>query len=320
MRCSKLIQDFKTYLESHNIVGLSSIPKSDLHNHAGAGGNIKYVASKANMNVIPPPSVFESLSHMYNWYKDNIKVHCTYLDRLEAAFVQASEDNIRVLAMSFEIDEENKIGGMDIGLFIQTINNFNKQLAPHTTFLPELTFNRACNTDSAYSKIDEILSYNWFKSIDINGDEFAQSIRNFKKIFRSAKDSGLRLKAHIGEFGTADDVMEGVEELELDEVHHGIAAVNSSYVMRWLADHKIQLNVCPSSNIMLGRVKSYDSHPIRRLYDFGIPVTVNTDDLLIFNQTVSQEYLNLFKAGLMNAEELNDIRETGLNEINNYIS
>lgn len=90
--------------------------------------------------------------------------------------------------------------------------------------------------------------------------------------------------------------------------------------MRWLADHKIQLNVCPSSNIMQGRVKSYNSHPIRKLYDFGIPVTVNTDDLLIFNQTVSQEYLNLFKASLMTAEELNDIRETGLNEINNYIS
>lgn len=315
-----MIQEFKTHLKNHNIVGLSSIPKSDLHNHAGAGGNVKYVAARANIAVSPPPSVFESLSHMYNWYKENIKVHCTYLDRLEAAFVQASEDNIHVLAMSFETDEENKIGGMDIGLFIRTINNFHKQLAPFTTFLPELTFNRACNVDSAYSRIDEILSYNWFESIDINGDEFAQPIKNFKKIYRRAKDSNLRLKAHIGEFGTADDVMEAVEELELDEVHHGIAAANSTYIMRWLADHKIQLNICPSSNIMLGRVKSYKSHPIRKLYDYGIPVTINTDDLLIFNQTASQEYLNLFKAGLMTAEELNDIRETGLKEINNYVS
>lgn len=312
--------NFKEYLKSDNIYGLSSIPKSDLHNHAGAGGNIKYIASRANIDIDSPPSVFESLSHMYTWYKDNIKMHCTYLDRLEAAFVQASQDNIRVLAMSFETDDENKIGGMDIGLFIQTINNFNKQLAPLTKFLPELTFNRSCNVDNAYSRINEALSYNWFKSIDTNGDEFAQPIKNFKKIFRSAKDSGLRLKAHVGEFGNADDVMEAVEELELDEVHHGIAAVNSSFIMKWLAENEIQLNICPTSNIMLGRVKNYKDHPIRKLYDFGIPVTINTDDLLIFNQTVSQEYRNLFRAGLMTDEELNDIRETGLKEINNFLS
>lgn len=310
-----MIEEFKTHLTNYNIVGLSSIPKSDLHNHAGAGGNVNYVASRANIEISPPPDVFESLSHMYNWFKENIKIHCTYLSRLEASFVQASEDNIHVLAMSFETDEENKIGGMDISLFIQTINNFNKQLAPQTTFLPELTFNRACNVESAYSRLDEILSYNWFKSVDICTDEFSQPIKNFIKIYRKAKDSGLRLKAHVGEFGTADAVMEAVEELELDEVHHGIAAANSPYIMRWLADHKIQLNICPSSNIMLGIVKSYDSHPIRKLYDYGIPVTINTDDLLIFNQTASQEYLNLFKAGLMTAEELNDIRETGLKAI-----
>lgn len=313
-----MIQKFKTCLQNHDLVGLSLVPKSDLHNHAGAGGNVNYVASRANIEIGTPPAVFESLSHMYNWFVENIKVHCTYLNRLEAAFVQASKDNIHVLAMSFETDEESKIGGMDLGLFIQTIDNFNKQLAPLTTFLPELTFNRACIVDSAYSRIDEILSYNWFKSVDICTDEFSQPIKNFKKIYRRAKDSGPRLKAHVGEFGTADDVMEAVEELELDEVHHGIAAANSAYIMRWLADHKIQLNICPTSNVMLGRVKSYDSHPIRKLYDYGIPVTINTDDLLIFNKTASQEYLNLFEAGLMTAEELNDIRETGLEEINNY--
>ena len=88
--------------------------------------------------------------------------------------------------------------------------------------------------------------------------------------------------------------------------------------MRWWADHKIQLNICPSSNVMLRLVESYALHPIRKLYDYGIPITINSDDLLIFNQTVSQEYLNLFEADLMTAEELNDIRETGLKELINY--
>ena len=54
-------------------------------------------------------------------------------------------------------------------------------------------------------------------------------------------------------------------------------------------------------------------------FDHGIPVTINTDDMLVFNQSVSQEYLNLYISGLMNAEELDYIRETGLKEIKNFI-
>ncbi|HKL98454.1 MAG TPA: adenosine deaminase [Mobilitalea sp.] len=312
--------EFITHLQNHNLLELSSIPKSDLHNHAGCGGNVNYIASQINVKIDQPPTVFESILHMYNWFTDNIKVHCSYLKRLEASFVQASDDNIHVLAMSFETDETNKIAGMDLGLFIQTMNDFKQRLATSTIFLPELTFNRAtCDVNSAYSRLDEILSYHWFKSIDICSDECVQPIKNFKKIYKKAKDSGLRLKAHVGEFGTADDVMEAVEELGLDEVHHGIAAATSPSIMNWLADNRVQLNICPSSNVMLGVVKGYKVHPIRKLYDYGIPVTINTDDLLIFNQTVSQEYLNLYKAGLMTGEELNNIRELGLKEINYYV-
>lgn len=159
------------------------------------------------------------------------------------------------------------------------------------------------------------MSYDWFKSVDINSGESQQPIKNFKKIYRKAKGYGLRQKAHVGEFGTADDVMEAVEELELDEVHHGIAAAKSDVVMNFLSKNKIQLNVCPTSNVMLGLVESCLAHPIRILYDKGIPVTINTDDMLVFNQSVSQEYLNLFISGLMSADELDIIRETGLKEI-----
>lgn len=308
-------EQFKTYLHSGSLEGLSSINKSDLHNHFGKGGNIHYIESIANIVVELPPERFDSLFHMDEWFKDNIKKYCPYLRRLEAAFVQAADDNIGVLAASFGISEENTMAGMEPKAFMDTMKVFNKQFAPNTILLPELAFTRGCDTDKEFSRLDEIFSYNWFKSVDINGNEFGQPIKDFKKIYRKAKEYGLRLKAHVGEFGTADDVMEAVQELELDEVHHGVAAAKSEFVMKWLSKNKIQLNVCPTSNIMLGVVESYSSHPIRQLYDNGVAVTMNTDDMLVFNQSVSQEYLNLFKSGLMNAEELDCIRETGLREI-----
>ena len=82
--------------------------------------------------------------------------------------------------------------------------------------------------------------------------------------------------------------------------------------MRFLADNRIQLNVCPSSNVMLGYVKDYRDHPIRVLVENGVRVTINTDDLLIFDSSIENEYLKLYCAGTLSAEQLDEIRRVGL--------
>ncbi len=308
-------KQFTEALHKSSIADIQNISKSDLHNHAGRGGSIQYIEEWANVKIQLPVKPFDSLSQMQEWFESNVKCHCIgvqgYIKRIEAAFAQAEKDNIKILAMSFGIGEIDSLGNM--ASFSKIVNGLHQHYAPNTKFFPELAFGRESEIDTVIYRIDEILSYNWFKSVDICNNEFAQPIRNFKPIYKRAKAAGLRLKAHVGEFGSADDVMEAVEELELNEVHHGIAAAQSVQIMKWLADNKIQLNVCPTSNIKLKVVDSYANHPIRKLYDYSVPVTVNTDDLLIFNQTISQEYLNLFKAKLMTADELDAIRETGLN-------
>lgn len=308
---------FQQALQDNILQDVASYPKSDLHSHAGRGGNVKYISKWSDVKIALPPHKFQSLSHMHQWYLDNIKSLTIgiegQLKRWEAAFRQAFDDNITVLALSFETSEIASVGGMET--FMNILTEFNQIYAPDTIFLPELTFDRACDVNSALNEIDYILSYDYFKSIDICCDEFAQPIKSFKPLYRKAKEYGVRLKAHVGEFGTADDVMEAVEELELDEVHHGIAAASSDFIMNWLARHKIQLNICPTSNVMLGIVDEYKNHPIRKLYHAGVPVTINTDDLLIFNQSVSEEYINLYCAGVLNADELDDIRLTGLNQV-----
>ena len=83
--------------------------------------------------------------------------------------------------------------------------------------------------------------------------------------------------------------------------------------MRFLADNHIQLNVCPSSNVMLRYAKDYEHHPIKTLVENGVEVTINTDDLLIFNSSIENEYLKLYKAGTLSVEQLEEIRLRGLN-------
>lgn len=307
-------KQFIAYLREESAEGLQSTPKSDLHNHAGRGGSLRYISDKAYANILPPKVPFTSLDTMQEWFELNIKIHCPgmcgYLLRIEAAFAQARKDNIVRLALSYGLGEVEALGGMVP--FMQTMNALHNAHAKGTVFLPELALDRACDADQIYDDVKEFLSYRWFTSIDICCNELAKPIKPFHKIYRLAKDMGVTRKAHVGEFGTAQDVQMACETLELQEVHHGIAAAASKPVMKWLANNKIQLNICPTSNIMLGRVMRYEEHPIRALYDFGVPVTINTDDLLIFNQSVSQEYMNLIQAGLMTANELDEIRLTGL--------
>ena len=75
-----------------------------------------------------------------------------------------------------------------------------------------------------------------------------------------------------------------------------------------------QLNVTPTSNVMLSRVETIGVHPIRALYDNGVRVTVNSDDVAIFDQGVSDEFLALYEAGLFTAAELDEVRQDGLRQ------
>ena len=179
----------------------------------------------------------------------------------------------------------------------------------------QIGLSRHC--DTAY--LEDCIARFWgckaFYSIDLYGDELAQPIENFKSIYRRAKAEGLRLKAHVGEWGTADDVRRAVECLELDEVQHGIAAAEDFSVVRFLRDNRIRLNITPSSNVLLGRVKDIKTHPVAKLYRSGVDVTVNSDDVLIFDSDVSKEYLRLYQSGCLSANELDDIRKNGLRTV-----
>lgn len=305
-------EKFIKALEDNDIDEMRKIPKSDLHNHAPRGGNKRYIEDWAGVSIPKPPK-FKTLNDMNTWNLQNIKPlligRLGYEKRIEAAFSQAKLDGIKVLHMSFCIGEEvaydNSVENM-----VQALKIIHKSVAPEVTFIPEIAFISYRPVDEISNKLDQFLDQNYFKSIDMYGDEF--DAPKFKKVYRKAKDKGLILKAHVGEFGTAELVREVVEELELDQVQHGIAAVNSQNVMKWLSDNKIQLNICPTSNIMLSRVEAYNVHPIRKLFDNGIKVTINTDDMIIFDQSVSQEFFNLYNAGMFNTNELNEIRENGL--------
>ncbi|SKC66078.1 amidohydrolase family protein [Maledivibacter halophilus] len=221
-------------------------------------------------------------------------------------------DGITILEIGEDVWANTYFYNNNVEELIGAFNSIKNTIAPNIGLRLQLGLSRHCNIKDIEEWIKPFWDYNCFYSIDLYGDEFAQPIENFKEIYRKAKEEGLILKAHVGEWGNADSVKRAVSELELDEIQHGITASQSLQVMNWLRDHNIRLNICPTSNVMLNRVESIKKHPIRKLFDNGIKVTINSDDVLIFDSSVSGEYLKLFQEGVFSAKELDTIRLNGL--------
>ena len=300
---------------------LLAASKSDLHNHSTKGCSLAWVENRTGHSFPKPPASFDGLEGMQKWFTSYIKPFCSGYEgivlRWEGAFVEAARNNIKRLAMNFGAEEIELAGGIDD--FRRLIEGFRMKHCPETVFEPELTYISSCDIDEASDSIDKYLQPGYFKSIDVCGGENIRPFEAFLPLYRKAERYHLIKRMHVGESGTADDVRSAVEMLGLDEVHHGIGAAGSKDTMRFLANNHIQLNVCPSSNVMLGYAEDYKNHPIKTLVDNGVEVTVNTDDLLIFNSSIENEYLMLYKAGTLSTEQLEEIRLRGLKGRRNSI-
>ena len=310
------MDDFIAALEQRDLEKISSFPKSDLHNHFVLGGSREYLWQMTGVQIKPIHGCLSSMDEMHAWNRDNLgkRFDTPEMRRIliGATFQQASDDGVTVLEIGEDVWGLSEYFHNDIDELIEVFTKAQREIAPDMELRLQIGLSRHC----PIGYLQECLSHFWgnraFYSIDLYGDELVQPIENFKSIYRRAKKEGLRLKAHVGEWGSAEDVRRAVEELELHEVQHGISAIHDESVVRFLADHHIRLNITPSSNILLGRIPGMSDHPIGRLYRSGVDVTINSDDILIFDSDVSKEYLRLYESGCLSAEELDSIRQNGL--------
>lgn len=144
----------------------------------------------------------------------------------------------------------------------------------------------------------------------MGGDENQGKQSDFAYSFDMAREAGLRLTTHAGEWRGPSEVREAVQGLGVERVGHGVRAAEDPALVEELAEKGIMLEICPGSNVTLGVYRNWKSHPIDMLRRAGVPVSISTDDPPFFHTSMRDEYLNLANTFGWDAEVFTEIAKT----------
>ena len=147
-------------------------------------------------------------------------------------------------------------------------------------------------------------------AIGIGGSEERGPAEWFTDVYAFARSAGLRLTAHAGESMGPESVWAALK-LGAERIGHGIAAACDPDLLRYLRERDIPLEICITSNLVTGVVKRLEDHPVRRIYDAGVPIVLNTDDPAMFQCTLVGEYRLAAGAFGFSEAELRGIAENG---------
>ncbi|MEW6286890.1 MAG: adenosine deaminase [Chloroflexota bacterium] len=128
--------------------------------------------------------------------------------------------------------------------------------------------------------------------LDLAGNEAEFSSQPFYGIFREARQAGLHVTIHAGEWGPAAHIREAIEELGAERIGHGVRVLEDENVTALTRERQTAFEVCITSNYQSGVVETLEAHPLMQMFESGLNVTINTDDPSISRITLSHEYYN----------------------------
>ena len=158
-----------------------------------------------------------------------------------------------------------------------------------------VSMNRHEGVDIAEEVLEVALAYQdrGVVGLDLAGQEYGYSCKPFSEVFQRARSEGLFITVHAGEWAGADSVQDAIDYLGAMRIGHGIRSAEDNHVVAKLANYGIVLEVCPTSNLHSGIVRELEQHPLLDLYRAGVKTTVNTDDPLISNISLTTELLDV---------------------------
>jgi adenosine deaminase len=252
---------------------------------------------------------FGSLQDFLDVYYQGMSVLVTEQDFYDLAWaylLRARADNVRHVEMFFDpqghtargVPFATVIGGLD-----RAIADARRQLGVDASLI--MCFLRHLDETDAEKTLDVALGFrDQIAGVGLDSSETDHPPSKFKRVFRRARDAGFFLTAHAGEEGPPSYVWEALDVLGVKRIDHGNRSLEDDSLVSRLAGERMALTVCPLSNLRLRVVDELSHHPLRRMMDKGLVVTVNSDDPAYFGGYVNDNLRAVAAALSLTREEI----------------
>ena len=160
-----------------------------------------------------------------------------------------------------------------------------------------MCFLRHLDEAAAFETLNQALPYkNWIAGVGLDSSEIGHPPSKFQRVFSKARDEGFITVAHAGEEGPAEYVWEAINLLKVSRIDHGNRSLDDAQLIKYLIETQIPLTVCPLSNLELKVVNDLKDHPLLKLMEAGLMVTINSDDPAYFGGYMNENYTQIASA------------------------
>jgi len=309
------MNDFKIAVINNDLGLLNTIEKVDIHNHAITSCTKEYLIKH---NIKLSNDKINDIESLINFSRSNLtplQLEESGLKLLlEGNFENCIETGVTIVGTSIDYKTCIRTFNSDIEKFINFLKSFEYK---NLKILWDLHISRDSYKDEHKKIINKLLETKFFSGLDLASTENIIPNSAFIDFYKLANSFNMITKVHAGEQLGADYIKECILDFNPKQIQHGIHIVEDKDVMKLAKEKGIVFNVCPTSNVILGYAKSIKDHPIKEMVEYGLKVTINTDDLLFFDSNINEEYLKLYKEGTLSVEQLDNIRLFGLSLFDN---
>lgn len=287
---------------------IQKLPKAELHLHIEGSlePELMFRLARKNNVEIPYDSVedvraaynFNNLQSFLDIYYAGANVLLTQDDFYDLTWeyiLKCVEDNVIHTEIFFDPQTHTERGVA----FEAIITGIKEALADAKekygiTSCIIMCFLRHLSQEAAFETLEQAMAFkDDIIGVGLDSSELGNPPSKFKDVFKKAKEAGFKLVAHAGEEADFSYIYEALDLLNINRIDHGVQSIKSPELMQRLKDEQMPLTVCPNSNIELRVFDNYKEHNIKALLDYGLNISVNSDDPAYFKGYVNQNFVNL---------------------------
>jgi adenine deaminase len=312
-------------LDERALIG--RLPKCELHIHIEGSlePDMMFALARRNGIRLPYESIdalhqayrFRNLQDFLDVYYQGMSVLVTEQDFYDLAYAylrRAHADNVRHAEIFFDPQAHTTRGvafATVVGGLHRAIADAGREFNIRASLI--MCFLRHLDEADAERTLDLALPFrDKIVGVGLDSSETGHPPSKFKRVFGRARDVGFFLTAHAGEEGPASYVWEALDVLGVGRIDHGNRSLEDATLTSRLAREGIHLTVCPLSNLRLQVVADLTSHPLRRMLDSGLCISVNSDDPAYFGGYVGDNYAAIAEALALTAEDIAGIVRNGI--------